>query len=131
MQDKTLEITVDNISAQIMVMRATVLIGFKQQRIKEEAKIVLNGKKNVDAGDIDRYLIHQFLYADVAACTTGTLIIDGEQTAWPPDLDVFLSLPDDLVAQVQEAVYQINPHWLPEEKGAEAKKKAPIDSTSG
>lgn len=122
MVERMLEITVDNTSLKVVVERATVLIGMRRARLKVEAE---------KEKDIDRLLLRTYTYADIAACTKGTLTIDGRDQPWPPDFETFLNLPDELGNQLEEAVYAANPHWLPEEKGPEAEKKAPTTSTPG
>jgi len=122
MTEKTLELTVDNTSLQVTIERATVLVGMRRARLKVEAE---------KEKDIDRKLLRTYTYADIASCTKGVLRVDGKEIAWPPDFETFLSLPDELGNQLEEAVYAINGHWLPEEKGPEAEKKALTTSTPG
>lgn len=123
MPEKTLEITVENTNIRVVVARATVLIGIRRTRLKYESE---------QETDIDRRLLRLYTYADVAACTTGTLSIEGKEQPWPPDFETFLNLPDDLVGQLENAVYAANPHWAPPQtEGTEAEKKVLTDSTSG
>jgi hypothetical protein len=122
MPEKTLDISAENISLHIKVEHSTVLIGMRRARLKVDAE---------KETDIDRKLVRMYTYSDMAACTSGTLIVDGKDKPWPPDFDTFLSLPERLISPVEEAVYKLNPHWLPDEEGTEAEKKAPMVSSSG
>ncbi len=122
MAEKTLELSVESTSLQVKVERATVLIGMRRTRLKSEA---------LQEKDLDRKLLRMYTYADSAACSSGTLTIDGKVLAWPCDFETFLNLPDELIGPVEELVYLVNPHWLPQEEGAEVEKKAPTVSTSG
>jgi hypothetical protein len=89
--------------ASFTVSEATVLIGMRRTRLRLDAS-------QAAETDIDRRLLRLFTYPDVCAAVVS---VEGLPGAWPPDFETFAGLPDGLVAKLEEAVYRLNPHWLP------------------
>lgn len=87
------------LDVRLVVSQATVLMGMKRSRIKREG---LNAKEE----DLDRHLLRVYTFPDLIAATVE---IEGLDL----DFEVFLALPDTLVALWEEAVYRLNSHWLP------------------
>ena len=134
MNTKVIEYEDENMTAHIVVSEATVLIGMKRTRIRLEAE----PEKEEDP---DKRLLRLFTYPDLAAAATEIMLTpaaatDGEKpdevfiSPSPPlDFETFLALPEQLVSAWEQAVYALNPHWLPGNDSA-TKKKATI-STGG
>lgn len=107
------------LDVRLSISQATVLMGMKRSRLKREG---------IDAADedIDRHLLRIFTYPDLSAATVA---IEGL-----PDFDfeAFLLLPDSLIARWEDAVYRLNPHWLPTESEPEdGDPNPPTPSTGG
>lgn len=111
---KSVTIDIAGISARIDVCPATTLMGMRRGQIAARAR---------HEEDPLRWYAARFMYADCLACSTGE--IDGKPVC---DLtfDEFLALPDQITEAWLEAVYQVNPHWLPKlpEQDEQQEKKA-------
>jgi hypothetical protein len=106
---------------RLTISEATVLIGMRRTRIRLEME-------KADEPDLDRKLLGLYTYPDLVAAT-----IQAEGLPWPPEFEAFLELPDALVAQWENAVYELNPHWLPggnQPAGDDAEKKVQTNSTA-
>jgi hypothetical protein len=107
---------------KLTVSEATALIGMKRTRLKLEAE-------RAAETDPDRHLLRMLTFPDVVSAT-----VQAEGLEWPLDFETFVALPDQLVAKWEEAVYGLNPHWLPGyDEAAEKKLPSPSsgDSPSG
>jgi len=111
----------ERISANLVVHAATIRIGLRRTMLSLGAD---------HETDPERRLLRMYSYADAGSCTTGTITIDGQETAWPPEFDVYLGLPDRLGAGLEAIVYRMNPHWLPGHDDGEEKKRQ-TGSTAG
>lgn len=100
---KTEELHFENeelgLDVRLSVSQATVLMGMKRSRLKREGM-------DVEEKDIDRHLLRIFTYPDLMAATV-------EADGLDLDFESFLLWPDSLVAMWENAVYRLNPHWLP------------------
>lgn len=83
---------------------ATVRQGMVRSRLKYEAK-------QAKEKDFDRALLRSMVYPDLIAAT-----IEAEGVEWPLGFDAYLELPETLGVEWEEAVYRLNPHWIPPEK---------------
>jgi hypothetical protein len=110
--------TIERGEIRVVVSEATALIGMKRTRLKLEAE---------RAGEVDpdRHLLRMLTYPDLMAAT-----VQAEGIEWPLEFETFLGLDDRLVGRWEEAVYGLNPHWLPgyDEAG---EKKQPTRSRRG
>jgi hypothetical protein len=103
----------------VVVSQATTLSGMRRTRLQIEGR-------DAQEEDVDRRLLRLYTYPDVIAAT-----VEVEGLDWPLDFETFLGLPDALVAQWEQAVYDLNPHWLPRPAATpEEKKESLMPSTS-
>ena len=86
----------------VIVGQATVRIGMARTRIRTRA---LEQKGLTE----DEQILAMFTYPDILA---GTLSVVGMD--WPPTFEQFLELPEWLIVPWENAVYELNPHWLPQ-----------------
>jgi hypothetical protein len=103
--------TIEHQDIKLTVSEATTLIGMKRTRLKVEAS-------KAGETDVDRHLLRLYPYADLVAAT-----IQAEGLPWPLDFESFLALPEQLVAKWEEAAYELNPHWLPQQDEQQEKKQ--------
>jgi len=108
--------TIEHDNTKLTVSEATALIGMKRTRLKIEAD-------RAGETDPDRHILRLLTFPDVVAAT-----VQVEGLEWPLDFETFVALPDRLVAKWEEAVYGLNPHWLPGYDEA-AEKKLPSQSS--
>jgi len=50
----------------------------------------------------------------IAATPSGSLVIDGEERAWPPTLQDMLDMSNDALNVWYDEVRRLNPDWLPD-----------------
>jgi hypothetical protein len=93
----------------IIVSEATALIGMKRSRMKVEASGTIDN-------DTDISILRIITYPDLLAATVE---IKGMNK---PTFEEFLDLPDTLVMKWEQAVYRLNPHWLPGSQEQQEKK---------
>jgi len=129
LKQDTLQYDDGRIRADLLISEANALIGMKRQRIRIEVSAEVDREENPD-----EWLVRRFTYPDVIAATVEATIevaiaesVDGE-TAWellpsPISVAVLLELPETFVAQWEDKVYHLNPHWLPTRPDQEASKK--------
>jgi hypothetical protein len=133
MRTETVEYTGDGWAAKFTVSQATLLIGVARSRLR------LLGERAIEP-DEDRRVLRLYTYPDLSAGVTSALgVYAGPGPApklpwasWPPDFETFIGLPDGLVSRLEDAIYRLNPHWLPGGGAQTENPKAPAqDSTSG
>jgi len=111
--------------ATFTVSTATVLIGMVRARLRRD------GERAIEPNE-DRRLLRILVYPDICAAVVSA---EGLPYAWPPTFEQFLALPDSLDAALEDAIYRLNPHWLPGgAAGPDPKATAPAStpgSTSG
>lgn len=124
-ETRTVEWEGEGLKVRLVVSRATVLIGTRRMRLEAEAH--QDALKAVDEGndDPDRALAAVRFYPSLIAAT-----VAAEGLPWPPTLDEFLDLPEELWAAWSSAVYDLNPHWLPVPEEEQKKRGAKAQSTS-
>lgn len=110
--------TIEHGDIKLTVSQATVLIGMKRTRLKLEAQ-------QAEETDPDRHILRLLTFPDVISAT-----VQAEGLEWPLDFETFLGLPDSLEGKWEEAVYDLNPHWLPGYDET-AEKKLPSQSSGG
>lgn len=106
----------EHTEAEIEVRRATVADGARRSRMSAD------GLKNCGDAEFEEAFTHIRLYPDLLACSSGRIVVDGVNI-WPPTFEQFWQLPEEMVIQWQDAVYQANAHWRPELRGDENEKK--------
>lgn len=130
MATETITYKDDNLDVTLVVSSATVLVGMKRTRLKmagaELEKVPGDDKdKDKKSPDLDRYILRVSIYPDLVAATT-----EAEGLPWPLDFEDFLTLPEQLWAAWERAVYRLNPHWIPKTDDPEEKKDSSKSSTS-
>lgn len=98
---------------------ATALQGMRRTRLIAEALAA-------PEPDPDRALLRRFSYPD---CVAGAASVSGV-TPWPLDFESFIALPDEFIAQWEQAVYELHPKWAPGYQ-TDPKASAPANSTAG
>jgi len=109
------------VRAALTVRASTTLIGTKRTILHQAALAIIVDEPAVA-------ILRRYTCPDYLACTEGTLTVAGESfivesMRQPLPFDVFAGLPAQLTAEWGNAVYELNPHWLPVEQ-SEAKKEA-------
>lgn len=105
-------ITVEDGDRSITVSEASALIGMRRQRLRVEGQAA-------GETDPDRRFLRLVQYPDVVAATVTQAGFDH----WSPSFDEFIEWPERFLNEVEEAIYRLNPHWVPGYDSDEAKKK--------
>lgn len=113
MRDKVIE----RDGFKLHIMRANVLIGMRRTRMRVEGS-------QVDDDDIDRQLLRAVVYPDLIAPVASTQGF----ADWPISFEDFLELPETLVIDWENAVYELNPHWQSAQANEQGEKKQPTTS---
>jgi hypothetical protein len=123
MRTEVVEYQGDGWAARLTVSEANNRIQIRRDRLVDE------GRRAVDEDD-DRRILRIYSYPPVCAAVVES---SGLPWAWPPDFETFYeSMPSALTAKLEEAIYRLNPHWLPAAPEGTEDPKAPAqDSTSG
>jgi hypothetical protein len=121
MRSEVVEFVCPEWTAHLTVSEATVLIGMRRTRLR------LDGERAIEPDD-DRRLLRVYSYPDVCSAVSAS---DGLPFSWPPDFETFLKLPDGLLVKLEEAIYRLNPHWLPGGAPVADPKAPPPASTNG
>jgi hypothetical protein len=95
----------NGITGRVVVSAANVLQGLKRTRLR-------NQHGPIDSTPEEVLIAQIFTYPDLVAAAKSIEIdgLDGEIT-----FEQFAALPEALVLQWEQAVYELNPHWLPQE----------------
>lgn len=123
MQSEHITYDADGVKAELDISAATVLQGMRRARLRTEAQA------QKETTDVDSFILRLLSYPDICAVTTGTMgdmTISHEQ---PLSFELFLSLPEPLMIRVEDAVYRLNPHWLPAPSPEDQKKAATISTS--
>lgn len=139
MRTEQLPYSDEHITASLAISEANVLIGTRRARLKYQASQEIEP-------DPDKAILRLFTYPDLIAATSGTITLDGNEIAVAPvkvnfdeppyglSFETFLTLPDKLVSDWENLVYQLNAHWLPvkadDPKGKGELTPSPADSPS-
>jgi hypothetical protein len=117
------EFSAKNVKASLEIAEETVLHGMRRTRLKAEATV--NREE-----DPDRAFLRVVTYPDLMAVSSGSIIVtvDGtadEEIKVPEELDFerYLNLPGQIAGRWEQAVYEINPHYLPSTDDEETEKK--------
>ena len=106
----------DGTAVTIVISAADILIGMRRTRLLMEAQ------RATDI-DIDVTLV-RFLYTDVAAAMTRFQPNGSEAgSVLPIPFETFIRLSDTTGAQLEQAVYRLNPHWRPVTRGEQEDPK--------
>jgi hypothetical protein len=111
MDSKIVEYSGNGIEARIVVSAANVLQGMKRTRLR-------NARGDLEGKAEEVIIASVFTYPDLMAAAREISIsgIEGD-----PTFDQFCQLPEAFVVQWESAVYDLNPHWLPQ--GNDEKKE--------
>lgn len=111
MKEETIEYKNDKLNVVLTVRQATVMDGMNRS--------VLLAKMYGDTPDIDSLsdverLRRMLLVRTYPACLAVTSVINRGEDAILMDMtpEQFLTLPDALVMQWEDAVFRLNPHWV-------------------
>jgi hypothetical protein len=128
METRIVTADLDGKPVRIVVSEATTLLGFRRTRLRTEGQGInqaeqdaarqLAGTEEAPSPDPDRALLRFWTYPDLVAAT-----IEASGIPWPLSFEDFLDLPDQLSAKWETAVYDLNPHWLPQAPDAEKTQK--------
>jgi hypothetical protein len=101
-----------HVSARLEVARATIQTGMERQ-------IIRRGYRPRADDDQATTLLRLFTWPDVAAATIGGEIVVGGNLIQTIHLtfEEWLTLPESLAIEWEKAVYDLNPHWLPQPQG--------------
>lgn len=95
----------------ITLSQSNAVIGMRRKLLREQART---------DGDFAQQLVEVMLYPDVIAATVDQAGFD----SWPLTRDQFSNdLPEEFVNALEDAVYDLNPHWLPGYDKEAVKKK--------
>jgi hypothetical protein len=104
----TLAYTLDESEVAITVVRATARIGMARYILANKGF-----KENEAEPDEALKLLRVMVYPDLVAATTE---VTGMK--YPLEFEEFIELPEDLINQWADAVYEVNPHWKAELRNA-------------
>lgn len=99
----------------IILSEATYLQALRRERLKSEASAFKDT-------EIELRIARILTYPDIVAATRET---EGFEN-WPPSFEELCNWPALFVEKLEEAVYELNPHWRPgwtEEQREDKKKK--------
>lgn len=120
MKTTTVEYRDDDLTVRLVVARANIQAGMTRTRLQ----VVSDAQPDEDQ---DVQLLRRFTYPDVIAAT-----VEAEGIPWPLSFEDYLALPERLGVMWEQAVYDLNPHWVPGwEERAEAEKKASATPSTG
>jgi hypothetical protein len=125
MQTKTVTYEHNGLKASVTVSEATTLIGMRRTRMQVEARQQEEIDGQYGTMDQDVRMLRRIIYPDLIAPVTA---IDVNGVVTVPSFDEFVELPEAFTAQWEQAVYELNKHWLPEKRDD---PKAPTTSISG
>ena len=117
----------DDIDVRLVIARADIRAGMRRTRLQLDADAHDKGKK-ARRDDPDVRLLRRFTYPDLMAAT-----VEASGIPWPLAFEDYLALPERLGLAWEQAVYELNPHWLPpasEEAASEEKKEPARNSTA-
>jgi hypothetical protein len=123
-EERVVHLVVRSATARMGIMRSLLM----ERAIDEESK-----KPPIDLKDLDAIgtrFLRTVLYPSLIAATVEATGF----SSWPISFDEFLTLPEQLAIQWEEAAVGLNPHWrttkMPETELEEAQKKV-INSLPG
>lgn len=93
---------------RFVVSRANVRLGLKRAKLRRAAF----GEISNDAAR-EEFAFRVFFYPDI---TAAAIEFDGVDLS---DFDAFMEMPEDVVDVLLRAVYELNPHWVPEHMRAQ------------
>jgi hypothetical protein len=104
MDSKVIEYAGNGVTGRVVVTAANVLQGMKRTRLR-------NAHGPLEGIAEEVVIASVFTYPDLVAAARELQIsgIEGE-----PTFDQFCQLPEAFVMPWEEAVYALNPHWLPQ-----------------
>lgn len=112
---KTIEYSDDDLEIRLVVQKASYQMGLVRTLLLQESFDGQKDARKVEeedvftmAGNIMRVMFYPNLIASVAEH-------EGFEN-WPISVDVFLALPEELMVQWEQAVFELNPKWRPAPK---------------
>ncbi|HUX16631.1 MAG TPA: hypothetical protein VMW52_09180 [Phycisphaerae bacterium] len=124
---KTVSYHDEEIDVRLTIARADIRAGMRRTRLQLDADAHDKGKKARNE-DPDVRLLRRFTYPDLMAAT-----VEASGIPWPLGFEDYLALPERLGLAWEQAVYELNPHWLPpasEETASDEKKEPARKSTA-
>lgn len=116
MRTEVVEGMVDDRIVAVTISEATVHLGMKRTRMRVAAG-------ETTEPDIDLHILRLMTYPDLMAATIEQIGFE----EWPLSFEAFCALPDVFASNWEQAVYSLNPHWLPDyaSQSDEEKKEPP------
>jgi len=116
----------EEIDVRLTITRADIRAGMRRTRLQLDADAHGKGKK-ARSEDPDVRLLRRFTYPDLMAAT-----VEASGIPWPLAFDDYLALPERLGLAWEQAVYELNPHWLSpaSEEAVSEEKKEPVQSST-
>lgn len=108
---KTKTITADDIS--ITISEASVLMGTRRGVLRGEAM-----RTEIEDERPEQWLLRVITFPDLASATVETSGLD-----WPLTFAGFCELSETFVNEWTDAVYMLNPHWMPTRAGEQEKNE--------
>lgn len=124
MQTEAVNYQANGYDVQLTVSEATVLVGMRRTRLKLAGDKAEKERAKDGGYDADRHLLRATIYPDLIAAT-----VEAQGLEWPLEFEDFLGLPEQLWAVWEQAVYRLNPHWLPNQEQSGEKKDDPTNSS--
>jgi len=119
----------DDYDVEIVVRQATLEAGFSRYALQSRERARLKAK---DADD--SFMVQWAAIRTLPDCVSGTVEITNKGTkelSTEMDLEGFMLLPEALVVLWEHAIYECNPHWLPQPKDDEqGEASEPSDNSS-
>jgi hypothetical protein len=112
---KEIEITDGTTTLKLTINKANVIAAMTRGDQQEKSKVEV---------DPIRWFARYYLFAACLACTSGEVIRDGESIpVLALSFDDYFAMSDTLAIPWLNAVYDINPHWVPPAPITEEEKK--------
>ena len=130
MRTRTVVYKDDDYDVELEVCQVSLVQGFR--RIALHSRELARLKERGQEADLMVQWVAIRSLPDCLACTNiKNLSKDKKQLPTELSLDEFLALPEALVIVWEQAVYECNPHWLPQRKEPEqGEAQEPADSSN-
>jgi len=129
---KTFSYKDDDLAVKVTVAEATVLQGIKRMQLRASGNAI--AIQEMDDGIPDasaRALLRRYIYPDMVAGTIEFKGIWNEvELEWPIDFELLLTLPFKFQSNWENAVYEVNPYWIPGEPDPKESDESPTTSTN-
>jgi len=137
-RESVVEYRDDDYNIEITVVQASLERGFTRASLSQRMDAQLRARKIEEGAEIGNELQYRFVairtYPEVMAATKQIKNVPDasgkstSQLSLPMSFEDFIALPEALVMLWEQAVYAMNPHWVPkrpkeEAEGGEAEKQ--------